>query len=141
MFGEHISNSQILQESERHINIKEFDADFLEIFQNNMEDKNTEYDLDNDNSTFLITESAFNTNLNFGNIVARAQKRNAALNTNKRQNLTNEKKTIVLMAENLGEQIVQDKIEESVPTIIKLREGNRKQQHFIWYFLDYSEVN
>ena len=88
MFGEHISNSQILQESERHINIKEFDADFLEIFQNNMEDKNTEYDLDNDNSTFLITESAFNTNLNFGNIVARAQKRNAALNTNKRQNLT-----------------------------------------------------
>lgn len=125
MLGEHISSDQILQESERNISIKEFDPDFLEIFKNSMDDKKSEFENENDNSIYQVTESGFNANMDFGNIVSKIQKRTPVLNslTNKLQIGSSERKTIVNLTDNLGEQIILDKVEEFVPTVISLREG------------------
>lgn len=135
MFGEHISSDQILQESERNISIKEFDPDFLEIFKNSMEDRKSDNDIDIENSVCQVTESGFNANMDFGNIVAKMQKRQPVLNSlpNKLQPIGGEKKTILNLTDNVGDKVIQDKVEELVPTIVSLKDDklNEHRNHVI----------
>ena len=47
-----ITSDDILQDSQRDINTKRFEKQFLDIFQSNVDDEKVENDVDNSNYTF-----------------------------------------------------------------------------------------